>query len=143
VEQQKNVLHTRMWKFLNNKVNSSLSADEIKFEHPESLQEISGFLALKTPVFFYKHSPRCSVSLFVMKRLNSVKINSNETWVYIDVISQRALSLALAEEIEVRHESPQLIFWYNGQLVAHASHENVNKDIVDKWRKDHRLTEQV
>ena len=132
-----------MLKFLNNKVNSPSSTNKIQFEHPESMEDISGLLALKTPVFFYKHSPRCSVSLFVMRRLYSVKVHPSETWAYIDVISQRSLSLALAETTEIKHESPQLILWNNDQVAAHASHDRVNEEMVNEWRKAHHLAEQV
>ena len=124
-----------MLKFLNNKVNSPSSTNKIQFEHPESMEDISCLLALKTPVFFHKHSPRCSVSLFVMRRLNCVKVHLRETWAHIDVISQRYSNLALAETKRYRHESPQLIIWNNGQIAAHASNDRVNAQTVNEWRK--------
>jgi bacillithiol system protein YtxJ len=132
-----------MLKFLNNKVNSPSLTDKIQFEHPESMEDISRLLALKSPVFFYKHSPRCSVSLFAMRLLDSVKAHPSERWVYIDVIAQRSLSLALAETTNIRHESPQLILWNHGQVVAHASHSSVNEEIVNEWRNEQHLAEQV
>jgi len=72
-----------------------------------------------------------------------VEVKNNETWVYIDVIAQRSLSLALAEEVGVRHESPQLILWNEGKVAAHTSHSGVVEDTVDDWRKEHGLAEQV
>jgi len=143
VEQQKNVLHIHMLKFLHNKDKRPSETNKIQFEHPQSLQDVAGLLALNTPVFFYKHSTRCSVSLFAMRRLNMVEVKNNETWVYIDVIAQRSLSLALAEEVGVRHESPQLILWNEGKVAAHTSHSGVVEDTVDDWRKEHGLAEQV
>lgn len=143
MEQQKNALHIRMLKFLHNKAKSPSTTNKIQFEHPQSLKDVAGLLALKTPVFFYKHSTRCSVSLFAMRRLNMVEVQPGETWVYIDVVMQRNLSLALAEEVGVRHESPQLILWNDGKVAAHASHSRVTEDTVEEWRKEHGLAEQV
>lgn len=78
-----------------------------------------------------------------MRRLNMVEVQSNETWVYIDVVAQRNLSLALAEEVDVRHESPQLILWNGGKVAANTSHSGVVEDTVEEWRKVHGLAEQV
>ena len=57
--------------------------------------------------------------------------------------SWRSLSLALAETTQIRYESPQLILWNNGQIAAHASHDRVNEEMVNEWRKAHHLAEQV
>ncbi len=71
-----------------------------------------------------------------MKRLNLVEVNSQETWVYLDVVAQRSLSLALAEELNVWHESPQLILISNGKVLAHGSHQQVTETTVENWRKE-------
>jgi bacillithiol system protein YtxJ len=71
-----------------------------------------------------------------MKRLNLVEVNRQETWVYLDVVAQRPLSLALAEELNVWHESPQLILVANGKVLAHGSHLEVTETTVENWRKE-------
>ena len=71
-----------------------------------------------------------------MKRLQLVKRNSEETWVYLDVIAQRPLSSALAEELNVRHESPQLIMIADGEVLAHGSHHQVTETTVENWREE-------
>ena len=132
-----------MLKFLNNKVNSTSSTNNIQFEHPESMEDMSRLLALKTPVFFYKHSRSgCSVSLFVMRRLNGVKVHLRETWAHIDGLAQRYSNFTLAETKNIRHESPQLIIWNNGQIAAHASNDRVNAQTVNESRKAYHLAEQ-
>ena len=70
-----------------------------------------------------------------MKRLLTVDAEEGEQWVYIDVIIQRALSLALAEDLNVQHQSPQLLAIKEGRVHAHASHQDVNEDTIDIWRK--------
>ena len=73
-----------------------------------------------------------------MKRLFSVVPGGDEQWVYIDVVGQRPISLALAEELNIWHESPQLIMLQDGKVVAHCSHHQVNEDTVESWRKTHK-----
>ena len=125
-----------MLSFLRSTDNSGQKTSGIPFEHPQSFEDLAGYLRLKGYVFIYKHSTRCSVSLFAMKRLNLVEVNRQETWVYLDVVAQRPLSLALAEELNVRHESPQLLLVANGKVLAHGSHHEVTETTVENWRKE-------
>ena len=90
-----------MLRFQRNRDNSPAKSAEFPFVHPQSLEEVAGILRFKGTTFIYKHSTRCSVSLFAMKRLLTVDPVENEQWVYIDVVAQRSLSLALAEELNV------------------------------------------
>jgi len=123
-----------MLSFLRNKDNASDSTNGIEFQHPQSFEELAGFLRFEGTTFIYKHSTRCSVSLFAMRRLGSVEPTANEQWVYIDVVANRSMSMALAEELGIHHESPQLIMLQNGKVIAHTSHHNVHEDTVEKWR---------
>lgn len=40
----------------------------------------------------------------------------------VDVLSDRALARGLTAELDVRHESPQALWFSAGELVAHESH---------------------
>jgi len=44
--------------------------------------------------------------------------------------------LALAEELNVWHESPQLIMLVDGKVMAHGSHHRVSETTVEEWRKE-------
>ena len=66
-----------------------------------------------------------------MKRLLTVDAEEGEQWVYIDVIIQRALSLALAEDLNVQHQSPQLLAIKEGRVHAHASHQ-VAREVANR-----------
>lgn len=70
-----------------------------------------------------------------MKRLLLSELEEGDQWVYIDVVAQRPLSLALAEDLKVQHQSPQLIVIKKGKVHAHASHQGVNEDTINIWRK--------
>ena len=125
-----------MLRLQRNRDNSSAKSTEFPFLHPQSLEEVAGILRLKGTTFIYKHSSRCGVSLFAMKRLFAVDPREYERWVYIDVVAQRSLSLAVAEELKVRHESPQLTMLVDGKVMAHGSHHRVNETMVKQWRKE-------
>jgi bacillithiol system protein YtxJ len=139
VERQKNALRTLMLRFQRNRDNKPGSGTEFPFVHPQSFEEVAGILRFKGTTFIYKHSTRCSVSLFAMKRLLTVVPGGDEQWIYIDVVGQRPISLALAEELNIWHESPQLIMLQEGKVVAHCSHHQVNEDTVESWRKTHKI----
>ena len=130
-----------MLSFLRNTDKPGQSTSAIPFEHPQSFEDLAGYLQLTGPVFIYKHSTRCSVSLFAMKRLLLLDTTQNETWVYIDVVAQRPLSLALAEELNILHESPQLILLSEGNVLAHGSHHQVTETTVENWRKEFGFTQ--
>ena len=130
-----------MLSFLRSTDKSGQKTPGIPFEHPQSFEDLTGYLRLTGPVFIYKHSTRCSVSLFAMKRLLLLDTTQNETWVYIDVVAQRPLSLALAEELNILHESPQLILLSEGNVLAHGSHHQVTETTVENWRKEFGFTQ--
>ena len=130
-----------MLSFLRNTDKPGQSTSAIPFEHPQSFEDLASYLHHTGPVFIYKHSTRCSVSLFAMKRLMLLDTTQNETWVYIDVVAQRPLSLALAEELNILHESPQLILLSEGNVLAHGSHHQVTETTVENWRKEFGFTQ--
>ena len=130
-----------MLSFLRNTDKPGQSTSAISFEHPQSFEDLAGYLHHTGPVLIYKHSTRCSVSLFAMKRLLLLDTTQNETWVYIDVVAQRPLSLALAEELNILHESPQLILLSEGNVLAHGSHHQVTETTVENWRKEFGFTQ--
>lgn len=80
------------------------------------------------PQLIFKHSTRCSISRFVLNEFMSTYSFSEQdfgAW-YLDLLSYRAISNAIAQQLDVTHQSPQLLVIKNGKVVAHASHEQVN-----------------
>lgn len=98
-----------------------------------NLETIAQFEALMTnsfsiPQLIFKHSTRCSISRFVLNEFMSTYSFSNQdfgAW-YLDLLSYRAISNTIAQQLEVTHQSPQLLVIKNGKAVAYASHEQVN-----------------
>lgn len=80
------------------------------------------------PVVLFKHSTTCSRSAFAKHRLESeYDIKPEEaSFYYLDLLSYRPISNAIAERFGVRHQSPQVIVVKNGKAVFDTSHESIS-----------------
>ena len=99
-----------------------------KLEDIDQLNTIVEASFLK-PQLIFKHSTRCSVSRFVLNEFKSGYSFSEVdfTAYFLDLLSYREISNAIANQFNVVHQSPQLLIIKDGKAIAHASHENVNK----------------
>jgi bacillithiol system protein YtxJ len=93
-----------------------------------SLDQFHDLLATQDQFLIFKHSSRCSISNSacreVYQTIDSLKLDN----VYIlDVLTTGTLKHDLATEINVTHESPQLLIFEHGTLVAHASHGTISQ----------------
>jgi bacillithiol system protein YtxJ len=52
---------------------------------------------------------------------------------YLHLLSYRTISNAIAQQLEITHQSPQLLVIKNGKAIAHAAHENVNKLLLTDY----------
>ncbi|WP_025761858.1 bacillithiol system redox-active protein YtxJ [Dyadobacter tibetensis] len=81
----------------------------------------------------YKHSPRCVVSMMAHRRLKSELpslADQNIPLYIVDVVKNRAESMAIADHFGVVHESPQLLLVQKGKVIYDASHEDVTFNTV-------------
>lgn len=80
------------------------------------------------PQLIYKHSSACGTSWFAKNELEHVMENLLETAEihFVNVIHQRPVSNYIAEKLGVRHESPQVIIIFKGEVTWHVSHGGVN-----------------
>ncbi|MEJ5993048.1 bacillithiol system redox-active protein YtxJ [Pedobacter sp. Du54] len=80
----------------------------------------------------FKHSTRCSISLMVKKRfeLDWDALPEGINLYFLDLISNRDISAAVAEVFQVHHESPQLLLIKNGECVLDASHGDISAEEV-------------
>ncbi len=80
-------------------------------------------------VLVFKHSYTCSISQMAKLRLENQWDDTLDLEVYlIDVKANRELSLALAEDLQVVHESPQVLLLRNGECLHDASHFDISID---------------
>ena len=81
------------------------------------------------PVVIYKHSTRCGISSLAIDRLerawNAEEMKSVQTY-FLNLISYREISQAIADTFGVRHESPQLLLIKDGKCAFHASHMSIS-----------------
>jgi bacillithiol system protein YtxJ len=87
------------------------------------------------PQLIYKHSHRCSVC-FVAKgdlEQSSEDILEHADMHFVNVVNNREASDYIASELDVRHESPQVILVDQGEVVWHASHGSIEaEEILDE-----------
>lgn len=74
------------------------------------------------PVYIFKHSSRCGISSMVLRRFEKQVASSEEHYYHLHIQAFRSLSNWIAEELKIRHESPQLIVIKEGKVLKHGSH---------------------
>lgn len=82
----------------------------------------------KNPVLIFKHSTRCSISVFALNRLEKSwdeKAKDLKPY-YLNLLAYRDISNAIAERFSVHHESPQVLVIKNKECVYDASHIEIN-----------------
>ncbi|MBI1852457.1 MAG: bacillithiol system redox-active protein YtxJ [Planctomycetes bacterium] len=81
-------------------------------------------------VLVYKHSTRCSVSAWAQQEFTAFlgePAALRFAAFQVDVIASKALSQEVATRFSVRHESPQLLVLRDGRVIAHGSHDEINR----------------
>jgi monothiol bacilliredoxin len=74
-------------------------------------------------LLIYKHSPICGASAAARTEIKSLLAAAPQVPVYqVDVIHQPGLSAAIAADLDVGHESPQVILICEGKPVWNTSH---------------------
>ena len=102
--------------------------DWINLNSVEQLTEINQKSKNK-PQIIFKHSTRCSVSIFAKRILTneySDEIKKNADVYYLDLIVFREVSNSIANYYGVIHESPQILVIKNGKCTFSASHSDVS-----------------
>lgn len=98
-----------------------------------SKETLVGFFTDNAPHIIFKHSPRCGISAMVLRRFERSNIfkNSNENFWLLHVIENREISNALATDFNVRHESPQVLVIYQGELLHHSAHSEIDANQIE------------
>lgn len=80
------------------------------------------------PVAIFKHSTRCHISKTVLANFEREVKNSEQDFSYyfLDLIAYRTLSNEIANQLNVTHQSPQLIILKDGEVSNHASHSAIS-----------------
>ncbi len=87
-------------------------------------------------ILIFKHSTRCSISSTALDRFERAWAKNPENIdikpYYVDLILNRDVSNAIANQFSVQHESPQLLLIKNGESIYDESHYGISIDDVLK-----------
>ena len=90
--------------------------------------------SIKTQVIF-KHSTRCGISSMVQRQfIEDYNFSEKELDLYyLDILNYRQISDEVGYAFQLIHESPQLLVIKNDELVAHASHGQINQVDLNRF----------
>ena len=89
-------------------------------------------------ILIFKHSTRCSVSRMVLDRLerNWKDGEVNLKPYFLDLITYREISNAIAHQYDVLHESPQVLIIKKGKSVFDCSHTAIDFNTIKECIKN-------
>ncbi|HLR69393.1 bacillithiol system redox-active protein YtxJ [Virgibacillus alimentarius] len=90
------------------------------------------------PAILFKHSATCPVSANAFNELNAFWKTTQEDvdCSYLVVSESRDLSNQIAEETEVKHESPQIFLISNKNVIWHTSHSKISQESINEALKN-------
>jgi bacillithiol system protein YtxJ len=100
-------------------------------EDCRTLEDYSGLVAEshERPVFLFKHSTSCPISAGRWRLLQEYAGRESRAAFYkLLVIQDRPVSMHVAQESGVRHQSPQAILFSGGKPVWNASHYRITEE---------------
>ena len=103
---------------------------EAKFYTLNSINQLDEIdtISQTKPVVLFKHSTRCSISRFALKRFDA-EFNYDEDkidWYLLDLLNYRDISNEMARRYKVEHQSPQIIVVRNGKAVFSSTHDGID-----------------
>ena len=84
-------------------------------------------------VVIFKHSTRCMISKTVLRNFErqiESKTLDLPKFYYLDLLNHRDISNEIAQKFSVVHQSPQIVVIENGQVIHHASHDNIDLSLI-------------
>ncbi len=83
-------------------------------------------------IAIFKHSTSCFISKTVLRNFEK-EIENLEQKVelyYLDLLAHRPISNKIANDLDVTHQSPQLIVIENGKAINSASHQSISVEQI-------------
>jgi len=91
--------------------------------------------SIEKPQIIFKDSVTCGISAFAKERLetgNQLLIDKAD-FNYLDLLSYRSISNFIADELNVIHQSPQIIVLKNREVVYRVSHHSIQPEEIAKY----------
>lgn len=123
--------------FFNNFFGTSSSERPDFWQKIESQEDLNSAIekSVEKPVVIFKHSTRCIISKTVLRNFENEVENSDAPEVdfyYLDLLNYRDISNAIAEKLNVTHQSPQLILLKNKEAIYNTSHDRITLESIKK-----------
>jgi bacillithiol system protein YtxJ len=83
-------------------------------------------------ILIFKHSTTCSISKMALNRLEREDPNPNLEYHLLDLLQYRNTSNAVAQKLQVHHESPQILIIKNGACVFDTSHNGISAAVINE-----------
>lgn len=96
------------------------------------INQINDIKQAKGYSVIFKHSTRCSVSLMAKRGFEADwdAIPTETSLYFLDLISHRDISTAIAELFQVHHESPQTLLIKDGECILDSSHSDISAEEI-------------
>lgn len=99
----------------------------IELNDINQLGEIANASQTRAQIIF-KHSTQCNISADALAEMNRFE---GEAW-YLDLLAHRDISNQIAEQFQLRHQSPQVLVIKNNEVVYHESHWRIKAELVQE-----------
>jgi bacillithiol system protein YtxJ len=103
----------------------------------KSVEEIEDFYTLlensaSKPQIIFKDSTTCGISAHAKYRLENgfEHIEGKADFNYLDLLTYRPISNLIAKELQVTHQSPQIILVKDGKVVYTSSHHAIDPAVI-------------
>ena len=111
----------------------------IAWDNLESVDQLHNLIKnskTRTKVIF-KHSTRCGISRMALNNFERSyeKLDQNVTYYLLDLLNHRDVSDAIATELKVAHQSPQVIVVRDGLVVHTESHHGIDIKKIQQLTK--------
>ena len=114
----------------------SSNTNKIEWIPLETIEQLDTIVqeSYEMPVLIFKHSTRCSISRFALKRFESeFDLQGKVITYFLDLLNYREISNEIAVKFGVQHQSPQVLLLKNGKVVYHDSHDGIEAEELKKY----------
>ena len=114
----------------------SSNTNKIEWIPLETIEQLDTIVqeSYEMPVLIFKHSTRCSISRFALKRFeNEFELQEKVITYFLDLLNYREISNEIAFKFGVQHQSPQVLLLKNGKVVYHDSHDGIEAEELKKY----------
>lgn len=103
------------------------------YQEITTIEELNQFLNRDGKKLLFKHSTTCPISARAHQEYVSyLEEEQGITAALVKVIESRPISNTIAEQFQIKHESPQIFLINGNEVVWHASHHRIRKDAIEE-----------